>query len=125
MGYIYLTFLRKVAHNVLVNYYRKPKATSLEAAGDMPIEIKEGLERRFEGLALWKAIQGLSTNEKDAVLMKYQDEMPVKEIARVMEKSENAVKLLLFRARKKLAHYPYFSEAKKFTKIISLAPEAI
>ncbi len=128
-GYSYLTYLLTIAHNILANYYRSKKMIPLSELGeigedfDVPAEITESLERKDEARALWRAIQDLSSAERDALLMFYQKEMPIKDISRVMARSENAVKLILSRARKKLAQHPYLrdmvgfaDQERKYTK---------
>lgn len=113
-GYSYLTYLMTIAHNILVNYYRTRKMISLEDIGDMPIEITDTVDRKIEAEKLWRAVQSLSTLERDVILMRYQKEMSIKEIARVMDKTENAIKLLLSRIRKKLAQHPYIKDMVEF-----------
>jgi len=56
---------------------------------------------------LQKALNTLSPSEKEIMLMRYRDEMSIKEISQKLNKSENAVKLILSRARKKLASHSY------------------
>ncbi|RJR13802.1 sigma-70 family RNA polymerase sigma factor [Candidatus Parcubacteria bacterium] len=115
-GYSYLTYLLTIAHNVLANYYRSKKMIPLSELGeigedfDVPAEITDSLERKSEAEALWRAIQDLSGTERDAILMFYQKEMPIKDISRVMGRTENAIKLILSRARKKLAKHPYLRD---------------
>lgn len=125
-GYSYLTYLLTIAHNILANYYRSQKMIPLSELGDdfdVPAEVTDSLERKIEAEALWRAIQDLSSAERDALLMFYQKEMPIKDISRVMARSENAVKLILSRARKKLAQHPYLrdmvgfaDQERKYTK---------
>lgn len=116
-GYSYLTYLLTIAHNVLVNYYRSQRMIPLSELGEMeiPAEITDTLERKVEARNLWKAVQDLSSTERDAILMFYQKEMPIKDISRVMGRSENAIKLVLSRARKKLAKHPYLQDMVEFT----------
>ncbi len=113
-GYSYLSYLKTIAHNLLVNYYRKPKELSFDELGEVPAEITKNIDQKLEAEKLWKAVQKLSRHSKDALLMRYQDEMPIKDIARVMGKSENAVKLLLSRARRKLANHPDLTKMRGF-----------
>jgi RNA polymerase sigma-70 factor (ECF subfamily) len=118
-GYSYLTYLLTIAHNILVNYYRSHQLIPLSQIGDdieipVPAEITDTLERKMEAERLWKAVQSLSQTERDAVLMRYQDEKPIKDISQIMGKSENAIKLILSRARKKLAEHPYIRDMVGF-----------
>jgi RNA polymerase sigma-70 factor (ECF subfamily) len=105
-GFSYLTYLMKIAHNLLVNYYRLRQPIPLEQIEDIPIEVFNEVEQKLEAEEVWKAVSDLSPNEQDVIFMKYQREMSVNEISQVIDKSENAVKLLLSRARKKLAGKP-------------------
>lgn len=117
-GYSYLTYLLTIAHNVLVNYYRSKKMIPLSELGgdiDIPAEITDTLERKVEAENLWKAVQDLSSTERDVVLMRYQKEMPIRDISRVMNRTENAIKLILSRARKKLAQHPYLRDMVGFS----------
>jgi len=113
-GYSYLTYLITIAHNILINYYRKHKLISLEEIGDVPLQITNTVDRKIEAEKLWKAVQSLSVLERDVILMRYQKEMPIKEIAKVIGKTENAVKLLLSRTRKKLLQHPYLRDMAEF-----------
>ena len=115
--YSYLTYLLTIAHNLLVDYYRKPKAISIESVGEIPDEvtIDQKYTDKESASILWRAIQQLSDNEKSVILHFYQSSRKVKEIAQVMGKSENAVKLLLSRARKKLQNHPDLQNIANFT----------
>lgn len=54
--------------------------------------------------ALWGlARSGLSVEQFEAIWLRYQEDLSVREIARAMRRTETGVKVLLFRARQKLA----------------------
>lgn len=112
----YYSYLLTIAHNILVNYYRTPQELPLESIGDVPheITIQQDLERKETAKLLWRAIQQLSEKERDIILLKYQKGLSIKEIANITKKSENAVKLILSRTRKKLAKHPYLSDMSRF-----------
>lgn len=100
--YTYLSYLLVIAHNLLLNHYRSPKPIYVE---DMSVfKTSDTLEKEeaFEKEDLWNDLKNLSEAEKKVVLMKYKKDQSIKNIAAEMGKSENAVKLLLSRARKKL-----------------------
>ncbi len=115
-GYSYGTFLLKIAHNTLIDYYRSHKTVSLDEIGDIPEEVSQSLEKKLEAEQLWRALLALHPHERDAVLMHYQDGMPIKEMALILGKSQNAIKLLLSRTRKKLSHIKYVEELSKFKR---------
>ena len=113
-GYSYLTYLITIAHNVLVDHYRKPKSIPFEAIEDIPFEITEDLERKSDAESLWRAIQDLPQSNRDKLLMKYQQDMSVRDIATATGTTENAVKLSLSRTRKKLKDHPYVKDIVGF-----------
>jgi RNA polymerase sigma-70 factor (ECF subfamily) len=124
-AYSYYSYLLTIAHNLLINHYRNPQTISLESVGDIPDEVTQDqiLSRREAMGLLWRAIQQLPEKDKDIILLRYQKELPIKDIARIVGKSENAVKLTLSRTRKNLAAHPYLEDMamygeyqKKYTK---------
>lgn len=124
-SYSYYSYLLAIAHNVLANYYRKPRPIPLDSLDNIPSQVTQLQEfnRKRNAELLWQAMQRLSQVEKDILLLYYREEFSIKEIARVVGKSENAVKLILSRARKKLANHPglkgmvsFADYQKKYTK---------
>lgn len=112
----YLSYLLTIAHNQLVNYYRSPKPISIEATGvDVPEEIWSDFETKDNIRSMWRAVQQLPLNEQDILYLKYQEGYKISEIAKIVGKSENAVKLLLSRTRKKLASHPYLTSIAGFS----------
>lgn len=118
-GYSYLTYLLTIAHNLLVDYYRKPKSVPVEdlSTEEVPYEITEELANKSDAEALWRAVQTLPQTQRDALLMFYQQEIPIRDIAKVMNTSENAVKLNLSRTRKKLSEHPYLQDIGAFADV--------
>lgn len=115
-GYSYLTYLLTIAHNLLVDHYRKPKSIPVEdlPTDTVPYEITEELANKSDAETLWRAVQTLPQQNRDALLMFYQDDKPVRDIAKIMGISENAVKLNLSRTRKKLSEHPYLQDIGAF-----------
>ncbi len=109
-GYPYSSYLFRVAHNLLVNYYRTHKPLSLEYIEHDPPDQPASVNRDSE--YAWKAVQSLSPTERFVMEEKYKKGSSVKEIARHVGKSENAVKLILSRARKKLRSHPFIRGTK-------------
>ena len=80
----------------------------------VPYEITKELVNKFDAEPLWRAVQELPQSQRDALLMFYQQDMPVRDIAKVMNASENAIKLNLSRTRKKLSRHPYLQDIWAF-----------
>ncbi len=112
-SYSYLTYLLKISHNLLVDYYKKPKDVSLdELAVDIPDDVPEEVTQHLEDCdkekakVLWQEIQTLSLHDRDILLLFYRKNLKIAEIAKIKGRSTNAIKLALSRARKKLKNSP-------------------
>jgi len=104
-GVHYLSYLLMVAHNLLVNYYRMAKPIFMENIDLLPNRTESTVEKEAEIQLIWEAVHHLAPVERAILTMKYNQDLPVKEIAKKLHKSENAVKLHLSRARRKLRNY--------------------
>lgn len=115
-SYSYYSYLLKIANNLLINYFRKTKPVLLDSVDNFPTETTQDEEfsRAKDAELLWRAIQQLPQPEKNILLLRYQDNLSIKDIARIVGKSQNAVKLILSRTRKKLAKHPYLKEMASF-----------
>lgn len=98
------TFLFGIGRNVALEYLRRSKiriAEPLEEAAE--IHADTDLEREFlekeRNRQLYGAIGALKPEYAQALWLTYFEDLSNKEIAAVMKKSPNAVKVLLHRAR--------------------------
>lgn len=97
----YYTYLLQISHNLLVNHYRKARQNvplfEEEMAGGVIIPPGSREQESLEAL-----IGGLSPAEKEVMLLKYREGWKARDIGAKLGKSENAVKLILSRTRKKM-----------------------
>jgi RNA polymerase sigma-70 factor (ECF subfamily) len=102
------TWLYSITYNFCIDKIRKAKKnkeTSAEdlsvygGADDDQIEDKILLEADIENLKI--VLDKIPVNDKVILLMKYQDEMSIKDICLVVNKSESAVKMQIKRAKEK------------------------
>ncbi|GAX91889.1 RNA polymerase sigma factor [Effusibacillus lacus] len=98
----------RVAQNAYVDYLRK-KGRTLTADQELDGEISDGKWQTEEALmvnentrTLHQMLEQLPDEYRDVVSMKYIAELKISEIATVLDKSEGAVKTLLYRAIRKL-----------------------
>lgn len=92
----YGTYLLRIAHSILLNTYREK--SMLELSVDLPaLDRTDSVELHW----IWETPE-LSHRERRVLSAYYREGFSVREISRGLEVSENAVKLLLSRARKKL-----------------------
>lgn len=98
------TWLFTIAARLASSHFRKSRSfqtvediqSPASGPGQMVVdrETKQGL---------WELARGLSMNQYQALWLKYGQDMSIKEIARVLRKSQVNVKVLLYRARINLA----------------------
>lgn len=113
LGFPFGTWLYQISRNLVIDHYR----SSMKSRGDASIESLELMGEDLVAetrpidveidakLALGKiaaAIQKLKDVEQDVVIMRFIEDLPHEEVARVIGKSEGAVKLIQHRAIKNL-----------------------
>lgn len=89
-GYVYRIAFRLAAQAVA-------RASESSAIPEVAIQDDHGLTELFD------ALRSLSPSERAAVYLRYQADLPIGEIADVLGSSAGAVRVHLFRGRRKLA----------------------
>ena len=116
--YRFSTWLFTIAHRISLNEQRKRRpATGAEDVESVPDDRARpeavAIEKEQRG-RLWElAATALSQPQLTALWLHYVEEMPVAEIAQVLNRSRVATKTMLFRARRKLK--PVLSEMEPGT----------
>jgi RNA polymerase sigma-70 factor, ECF subfamily len=103
-----------------VDSFRQMQPVSEDSAPDAPDFNDPGelLARREDGENVWRlARRHLPDVQYQAVWLRYAEDMNVAEIARVLGKSQTHIKVLLFRARQKLAG-PLRGEGRQTTALV-------
>jgi len=100
-------FLYRTVHNLSVNEAVRHKAYSLEemqeVAGFDPEETSEATpEEAAEYQNALRALEKLDAAERDLIVMRYVDGLPVKEIAHILRESPNTVSVRIHRALQKV-----------------------
>lgn len=105
------TWLYSFVYNHCVNYVQRDSYKKLERVTVVTDEVKEldfcdEVEDNYllslKAKKLEKALQLVDSSEKIILLMKYQDGMSIKEIQRVLNLGESAVKMRVKRAKNKI-----------------------
>lgn len=103
-GKNFRAWIYRIAHNEIVDFYRKSKQVVL--LDETIIDTKKSLEQEVidketkEGIM--KAIDKLTEEQKTVIILKFIEGLPNSEIAKVMDKKEEAVRALQYRALKQL-----------------------
>ncbi len=97
-------WLIKVCRNVCFDTLKKRKryADLSEDVVDESEQAVEKIIRDEQYQALYKAIELLPDSQREVVLLFYFEDLKIKDIAAVTEKTEDNVKVLLYRARENL-----------------------
>lgn len=99
-NYRFSTWLYTTAARLAISYWRKKQMSELtgESACPMPGPQETMIQReRFENL--WDAARALHKSQFQALWLRYAEDMPIKEVARVMKRTQIHVRVLLHRAR--------------------------
>jgi RNA polymerase sigma-70 factor (ECF subfamily) len=97
-GMPFSSWLYRIAHNQVVDYYRKRKRSatvpldeSIISGYDNP---GQATERKIEIEQMTRATQQLTRAQQEVISLRFAGELSIAEVARVMGKSEGAIKAL-------------------------------
>ncbi len=96
-------WVRRVVSNMSVSAYRKraSEARALARLAGRRQEVLPAMEPADD--EFWKAVRALPTRQAQALALHYLEDLPVAEIAEVLDCSPSTAKVHLFRGRKNLA----------------------
>lgn len=98
-------YIYQIARNLIVDYYKMNKAVSLDELqeeGFDPRSEESSAELVSEVSILKEAIESLDQEFRDVVYMRFVEGMKVKEIAEILDISENLVSVRISRGKNKL-----------------------
>jgi RNA polymerase sigma-70 factor (ECF subfamily) len=102
------SWLYRIARNTVIDHYRRTKPTSDLEEGEEREEmisrpdIHRKMDIESDARKAIAAMENLSDIEKDILIMRFIEDLPTKEVAEAVGKSEGAVKLAQHRALGKL-----------------------
>jgi RNA polymerase sigma factor (sigma-70 family) len=102
------TWIYSITYNFCIDVIRKKKkdktlfSEDIERAPDVAAdEIPDEYLLEMDMKYLKQVLEELPTGDKMILLMKYQDDMSIKEIADILDKTESAIKMKIKRAKHK------------------------
>ncbi len=102
-------FLYKTARNLMVDHYRfagKIKTVSPETVENFLADPKIDLEKKAmlasEMNTVRQAMSHLNEDYQNAIIWRYLDDLSIKEVSQLLDRSEDATRVLLHRAMKEL-----------------------
>lgn len=113
-GFPFGSWLYRIARNAIIDHYRATKHMRSDVAleeleervGELPdqdlVPADAKLDQKLEIFEISTAIKKLKDVEQDIIIMRFVDDLPHEEVARVVGKSVSATKLIQHRAIKKI-----------------------
>jgi RNA polymerase sigma-70 factor (ECF subfamily) len=101
-------WLFQIARNTISNHRRSRRrhpTVPLDAAALVadPLDVEGRVATRDEAAAAWRAVGRLPAERRQALILRFVDEMSTAEIAGVLGRSEGAVRVLVHRALRAVA----------------------
>ncbi len=102
------TWIYSITYNYCIDLIRKAKkeknifSEDIENAPDLAEEVPDSALLEIEVKKLKIILEKIPVGDKAVLLMKYQDDMSIKEISESLEKSESAIKMKIKRAKHKV-----------------------
>lgn len=100
------TFLYTTARHIIIDEYRKKKTSSLDELLDQGIEpyleIEESLYTTLDIERVMEYVHKLPEKYNSIIIMRYVDDLSVKDIATIMNESENVISVRIHRGIAKL-----------------------
>jgi len=94
------TWLYTVAIRLAISHYRANKPRDLSSIQNhVSLNPEEIVTRRDQSQKMWSCAESLHNKQYEALWLRYMEDMAVKEIALVMNKTQAQVRVLLHRAR--------------------------
>lgn len=98
-------FLYRLADNLVIDWYRKRKATSLDTlidAGFEPRDIDRKIEEQAEASLALAKLRELGEDDQKLITWRFVEDLSPREIGDILDQSENVVSVRIHRALKKL-----------------------
>jgi len=100
-------FLYRIARNLVTDYYRKKDknptiSTEFVAITDPKENLEEKAQKDSDLYTIRQAMVNLKDDYQNVIIFHYLDDLPIKEVAEMLDKSEENTRVLLHRALKAL-----------------------
>jgi len=101
------TWVYSITYNFCIDTIRKRKkekslfSDEIENAPDIIEEVSDEAMMEMEVKRLKRVLKEIPSGDSAVLLMKYQDDLSIKEIAEILDKTESAIKMKIKRAKHK------------------------
>jgi RNA polymerase sigma-70 factor (ECF subfamily) len=107
-GYPFSAWLYRIAHNLVINWYRdREKAEEISLNDQYPPprmdgSVEDRIEKEDEAKALLQVIADLPEDRKELLILKHVEGLTNSEIGQIMDRTEGAIKALYHRTLESL-----------------------
>lgn len=110
LGYPFGSWLYRIARNQVTDFYRsQKKSVDIEAVNPeyfaVPASAQFDVASKMEMEKVMLALEKMRAEYQDVIVMRFIEDMAVKDVAKAMDKTEGAIKVLQHRAIKELKKY--------------------
>ena len=101
-------YLYKIARNRIIDFYRERGKTTIISIEQEKIVLKsdenleENQEKDMNLEKIQKALTNLNSDYQDVIILRHIDGLSIKDIAKILDKSNGATRVMLHRAMKQL-----------------------
>lgn len=100
------SWIYAIAHHHLIDYYRQGKERvdmeEVEGVLESDLKTETVLDQRLAAEQVAELLDSLTETERDMVLLRYQQDIPTREISQICDESEGNVRVMLHRAIAKM-----------------------
>jgi RNA polymerase sigma-70 factor, ECF subfamily len=100
------SFLYKVANNLIIDEYRKKRELSLDSLQMKGFDVEgvneERIIREVENEHALRIIRNLEAHHQEVIIMRFIDDLSIREIAEIIGQSENVVSVRINRGLKEV-----------------------
>ena len=94
------TWLYTIAMRLAISHYRANKPKDLSSIpNQVPLDPEELVTRKDQSQKMWTLAKSLHNKQYEVLWLRYMEDMAVKEMALIMDKTQVQVRVLLHRAR--------------------------
>lgn len=101
------TWIYSITYNYCIDFIRRKKkqvalfTAEIEKAPDRADEVPDEALLEMEVMQLRTVLDHLPAGDRAVLLMKYQDDLSIRDIAEILDNSESAIKMKIMRAKEK------------------------
>lgn len=96
-------WLYTIAYRLMVSSWRKKKTVRLSDEAAALLAQPQAADSPYDPQELWEAVRKAGDEAYSILWLRYRQEMPIEEIAKITQKTNIGVRVLLHRTRRKLA----------------------